>query len=201
MKPIKIAKVATSDMSIALLLLGQIKRLQEMGYEVTAVCSPGPWVEEIKKKGIKVETVTMSREINLFQDIKSLFALYQCFRKHRFDVVHTHTPKAGLLGPIAAKLAKVPTVIHTVHGFLCHDKTPRMQRYVFWLFEKITALFSDYLLLQSREDIRRAVEWRICHSKKLHYLGNGIDPSFFSPDLFEKSRIKDKLGFNKKIGH
>lgn len=194
MRPLKIAKVATSDLSLAVLLRDQIKRLQEEGYEVVAICSPGPWIEPIRKEGIPVETVKMSREINLFQDMRSLFALYRCFRKYQFDVVHSHTPKAGILAPIAAKLAQVPTVVHTVHGFLCHDKTPYLKRSIFWFFEKITALFSDALLSQSREDMRRAVEWKICDSKKIHYLGNGIDPSFFNPNG-ETSGLKEKLGF------
>ena len=196
MKPVKIAKVATTDISIAILLLDQIKKLQAMGYEVVAVCAPGPWVERIKREGIFVETVPMAREIDLWQDLKSLVLFYQCFRKHRFDVVHTHTPKAGLLGPLAAKWAKVPTIVHTVHGFLCHDRTPCLQRLVFWLFEKITASFSHYLLSQSQEDVERAVEWKLCGPKKISYLGNGIDTAFFSPG--EKAALRKQLGFGEK---
>src|SRR5215469_12554927 len=128
---LRIAQVATSDMSVRLLLLDQIKALEANGHEVVAVCAPGPWVESICNEGVKVETVPMVREIAPLRDVGSLLSLRDCFRRHKFDVVHTHTPKAGLLGPVAAQLAGVPHVMHTIHGLLFHDKLSRWGRSVF----------------------------------------------------------------------
>ena len=189
---LKIAQVATSDVSIRLLLLDQIKALEADGHEVVAVCAPGPWVEQVRSAGVTVQTVPMVREMAPIHDIRSVAALVRCFRQHKFDVVHTHTPKAGLIGPIAARLARVPQVVHTVHGLLFHDRMTRLRQTIFWVPEKITATLCDRLLSQSREDMERAVRSRLCSRKKIAYLGNGIDVARFAPpasyDRTEKLR-------------
>ncbi len=189
---LKIAQVATADVSIRLLLLDQIKALEADGHEVVAVCAPGPWVEHVRSEGVTVETVPMVREMAPLRDIRSVAALVNCFRQHKFDVVHTHTPKAGLIGPIAARLARVPQVVHTVHGLLFHDRMTRSRQTIFWVPEKITATLCHRLLSQSREDMERAVRSRLCSRKKIAYLGNGIDVARFAPptayDRTEKLR-------------
>jgi glycosyltransferase involved in cell wall biosynthesis len=189
---LKIAQVATADVSIRLLLLDQIKALEADGHEVVAVCAPGPWVEHVRSAGVTVQTVPMVREMAPLRDIRSVAALVNCFRQHKFDVVHTHTPKAGLIGPTAARLARVPQVVHTVHGLLFHDRMTRSRQTIFWVPEKITATLCDRLLSQSREDMERAVRSRLCSRKKIAYLGNGIDVARFAPpgsyDRTEKLR-------------
>jgi len=178
---LRIAHVATSDVSVRLLLLDQIKALEAVGHHVTAVCAPGPWVESVRGAGVNVETVPMEREIAPLHDVRSTAALARLFRQHRFDVVHTHTPKAGLIGPLAAWLAGIPHVVHTIHGLLFHDRMPRLRQTIFWVPEKFTATFCDRLLSQSREDLERAVRSRLCSWKKIAYLGNGIDIAHFAP--------------------
>jgi len=189
---LKIAQVATTDVSIRLLLLDQIKALEADGHEVVAMCAPGPWVEHVRSEGVTVETVPMVREMAPLRDVRSVAALVNCFRQHKFDVVHTHTPKAGLVGPIAARLARVPHVVHTVHGLLFHDRMTRSRQTIFWVPEKITATLCHRLLSQSREDMERAVRSRLCTRKKIAYLGNGIDVARFAPptayDRTEKLR-------------
>jgi len=159
---------------------------------VVAVCAPGPWVEHVRSAGVTVQTVPMVREMAPLRDIRSVAALVNCFRQHKFDVVHTHTPKAGLIGPIAARLARVPQVVHTVHGLLFHDRMTRSRQTIFWVPEKITATLCHRLLSQSREDMERAVRSRLCSRKKIAYLGNGIDVARFAPptayDRTEKLR-------------
>lgn len=197
MAGLKIAQVTTVDISIRYLILDQIQALQGMGHEVVAICSPGNSVEAIRAQGIPVETIAMARELSPWQDLKSRAALTRCFREHKFDVVHTHTPKAGLLGPIAARLAKVPVVVHTIHGLLFHDRMPAWRRALFWLPEKVTAGRSDYLLAQSREDVEAAVRTHLCPREKISYLGNGIDVERFSPQAggAARSQVRSELGF------
>ena len=178
---LRIAQVATTDVSVRLLLLDQIKALEAEGHEVVAVCASGAWVENLRSAGVTVQTVPMVREVAPLHDIRSVAALVRCFRQHKFDVVHTHTPKAGLIGPIAARLARVPQVVHTVHGLLFHDRMTRSSQTIFWVPEKITATMCDHLLSQSREDMERAVRSRLCSWKKITYLGNGIDVARFVP--------------------
>lgn len=180
---LKIAQVATADLSIRFLLLEHIQALEKMGHEVVAVCAPGPWIDEIRRLGVAVETVSMARELRPMQDLRSTRDLVRCFRRHKFDVVHTHTPKAGLLGPLAARIAKVPVVVHTIHGLLFHDRMPAWKRAIYWLPEKWTAAYCDYLLSQSAEDIATAVRTGICSGKQIAFIGNGVDVNRFSPDV------------------
>src|SRR5215469_5750373 len=192
---LRIAQVATSGMSVRLLLLDQIKALEAEGHEVVAVCAPGPWVESIRGAGVKVETVPMEREIAPLRDVRSLLGLRDCFRHYKFDVVHTHTPKAGLVGPLAAQLAGVPHIVHTVHGLLFHDQMTRLKQIIFWLPEKFTATFCDHLLSQSEEDVERAVRSRLCSPQKIGYVGSGIDVERFSPDaVYDRTLTLAEVG-------
>jgi glycosyltransferase involved in cell wall biosynthesis len=182
MARLKIAQVATVDLSVRFLLIDHLQRLQELGHDVTAICSPGKWVENVRSHGIRVLTIPMQRELSPAQDFRSLLALRRCFAGEKFDVVHTHTPKAGLLGPVAARLAGVPVIVHTIHGLLFHDKMPASRRALFWPPEKWTAIFTTHLLSQSREDIDVAVQTHVAPLSKVQYLGNGIDVEHFSGD-------------------
>ena len=198
MTRLKIAQVATADISISLLLKDHIQALQKAGHEVIAVCAPGSRVEDIRKQGIPVRTVPMEREIAPLRDMLSLLKLFRCFRSEQFDVVHTHTPKAGLLGPIAAKMAGVPVVVHTIHGLLYHDALPLWKWLFFWIAEKTTALFSDYLLSQSREDVNVATRTWLCRKSKILYLGNGIDVARFSPQSAMPDQEPDEGDIDRK---
>ena len=180
-KRLKIAHVATLDMSVRFLLLNQLLRLKAQGYDVHAVCGPGEWISEIESYGITVHTVKMHRAVSPFHDSLALWKLFECLKREEFDLVNTHTPKAGILGPIAAKLAGVPIIIHTVHGFLFHDNVPIPKRFIFMGAEKLTATFADYLFSQSSEDIEQAIKHKISLPENIFYIGNGIDVTRFNP--------------------
>ena len=86
-------------------------------FEVVGVSSSGPDLEEVhKNEGIRVEAIEMTRQITPFQDLVSLWKLYRFLKKEKPQIVHTHTPKAGIIGMLAAKLAGVPHRLHTVAG-------------------------------------------------------------------------------------
>jgi glycosyltransferase involved in cell wall biosynthesis len=112
-------------------------------------------------------------------------------RRERFDVVHTHTPKAGLLGQLAARIAGVPTVANTLHGFYFHDDTkPWLRRFYIWM-ERVAAKCSDTILSQNREDMATAVAERIASPEQLKWLGNGIDVARFDRRRLTDSSLED----------
>jgi glycosyltransferase involved in cell wall biosynthesis len=197
---LKIAQVATADVSVRLLLLDHIQSLKAMGHDVVAVCAPGERVGEMRRSGLTVETVPMTRELHPWKDLQSLVALYRLFRKEKFDVVHSHTPKAGILAPLAARLARVPVVVHTIHGLLFHDQMLRWRRWLYWVPEKWTAKLSDFLLSQSQEDIATAVRSGICLPGKITYIGNGIDTSHFSPHISSAGDSQERLALGIRAG-
>ena len=104
-------------------------------------------------------------------------------RRERFTIVHTHTPKAGLLGQLAARLAGVPIVVNTVHGFYFHEHMSARARRFYIAMEKIAAWCSHLILSQNAEDIQTALKGGICTEGKIKLLGNGIDLTEFDPSM------------------
>jgi glycosyltransferase involved in cell wall biosynthesis len=189
----KIAQFATAAMSVRLLLLDQIKMLEADGHEVIAICANGPMVKDLRDLGVKVEIVNIHREMSPVADAKALVEVTRLLRRHKFDVVHTHTPKAGLLGPLAARLAGVRHIVHTIHGLLFHSEMKGLRRAAFWIPEKWTSFFSTHLLSQSREDIDVAIATKICSREKIEYLGNGVDCFKFDPSKADGAALRAEL--------
>lgn len=114
----KVLRITTVPVSLKLLLEGQLNMLNR-DYEVVAVSSPGKELEEVgKREGVRTEAVCMERRIALVQDFKSLVDLIRLIRKEKPWMVHTMTPKAGLLGMLAAWICKVPVRMHTFTGLV-----------------------------------------------------------------------------------
>ena len=185
----KIAHVTTVDMSLLGLLLNQLQSLGDEGYEVVGISSPGTDVPAIEAAGIRHLAVPISRNLTPLADLVSLWRLYRTMRRERFTIVHTHTPKAGLLGQLAARLAGVPIVVNTVHGFYFHEHMSARARRFYITMEKVAAWCSHLILSQNAEDIQTALKEGICKSDKIRFLGNGIDLTQFDPSI-ERGEIQ-----------
>lgn len=112
----KIIRITTIPTSLRTLLRGQLKFMSQH-FEVIGVASQGPALDEASRnEGIRTHAVNMTRVISPITDIKALIKLYRFFKKEKPFIVHTHTPKAGIVGMLAAKIAGVPHRIHTVAG-------------------------------------------------------------------------------------
>lgn len=190
---IKICQVAASDQAIRFLLLNQIRFLKEQGYQVSAVCSKGTWVEDIREQGIEVKIINISRKVfSPLSDLTAFFKLFLHFKKQRFHIVHTHTPKPALLGQMAAKLAGIPIIINTWHGFYFNEHSPLLRRKLFILVEKTAALFSDLIFSQNAKDIETAVKEKIAKPSKMRFLGNGINLERFNLKRFSEEFLNKK---------
>jgi len=186
---IKICQVANTDMAIRFLLLNQINFLKKQGYDVSAVCSPGELIKDIKD--IKIKTIKFNRGFNAFSHLISFFKLYFYFKKEKFQIVHTHTPVPGLLAQLAAKISKVPIIVNTVHGFYFNENTHFLKRKFFILTERIAAKCSDVIFFQSKEDMETAIKEKICSELKIRHLGNGINIQKFNMEDFIKNKKKE----------
>ena len=183
----RVAHITTVDVSLHLLLLNQLLSIEEQGYKVTGISSPGDHVSVIEATGIQHIAVPMTRNFTPLADLVSLWRLYRILSRERFEIVHTHNPKPGLLGQLAAKMAGVPIIVNTIHGFYFHDgMSPFWQRF-YILMEKIAARHSDAILSQNREDVLTAIDKGICSPDKIKYLGNGIDIH-----RFDRARVSAK---------
>lgn len=188
-------------MGIRFLLLNQLTSLREAGYEVMAVCSPGSYVPEIEGAGVRVIPVPMARSAAPWADLKALVTLYRILRWECPTIVHTHTPKAALLGQYAALFARVPIKVHTIHGlYFPGQMSPRTRPLYVWL-ERITMRFADLALSQNPEDIPVAIEESICRPDQITYLGNGIDLAHFDPSGVDPpalANLRCELGLNEQ---
>ncbi len=193
----RVMHVASVDLSVRFLLLNQMRYLEAHGYETAAVCGPGPWIGEVESQGVKVFTAPLTRRPTPLNDLRALVSLVALFRRERPDIVHTHTPKAGLLGQYAGKLAGVPHLVHTIHGLYFPGHMKSWQRPLFVLLERLTMQFAHAVLSQNREDVGTAVRERICNPSRIRYIGNGIDLSVFDPAAIpatERERVRAELG-------
>lgn len=196
---IKVAHITTIDLSLRLLLLNQLRAIQDAGYDVVGLSTPGPYVADIEAAGIRHIPVTMTRTFSPAADVRSLRDLVRILRRERFDIVHTHNPKPGLLGQLAARIAGVPIVVNTLHGFYFHDGMSPAWRRFYIVTERIAAACSDVILSQNPEDIDTAIAEGIAGADKLRRLGNGIDLAQFDParvDADVLARKRAELGLD-----
>lgn len=197
----KIVHITTVDLTLHLLLYNQLIYIKNNKYSVSAISSGGKFTAEIMDAGIDHISVKISRDIySPLKDLISLYRLVQVLRKERFDIVHTHTPKASFLGQFAAKLAGTPIIIRTLHGFYFHENTNPLIRRLFVMLESFASRFSDLILSQNSEDIETAIVEGICDKDKIEYLGNGIDIERFNPIRIIESdilRISGEYGLEK----
>jgi glycosyltransferase involved in cell wall biosynthesis/ribosomal protein S18 acetylase RimI-like enzyme len=198
MSVIRVAHVATVDMTHRFLLLPQMRRLQKEGYEVAAISAPGPWREGIEVEGIRfIRWPYVTRDWSPAADAMAFRSLVRMLRRERFDLVHTHTPKAGAMGRIAARMAGVPCVVNTVHGLYATPEDPVRRRLPVLAVERIAARFSDLELFQSEEDLLWARRIGLVPRGQGVLLGNGTDLEHFdrsSVGPTRRAEIRRELG-------
>ncbi len=170
-------------------------------YAVTAISSDAPNLEIVgMRQGVSVFNVEMTRKITPLHDLKAVWHLYQFFKKEKPFIVHTHTPKAGTVGMLAAKLARVPNRLHTIAGLpLLEARGPK--RKLLNLVEKVTYYCATKVYPNSHGLKAIIVQEQFCKPDKLQVIGNGssngINTSYFDPSRFseqEKAKLKSELG-------
>ena len=192
----KVAQLVTlSEMGGAqkhVLLLS--RELKKQGYDVTLFTSAGgKLIEKAKESGIRVVLVPdMVREINLAKDIKTVKYLYKIFKEGKFDIVHCHSSKAGILGRTAAKLAGIKRIVYTAHGFVFNEPMSKIKKIIYINIEKIGAKFGDKIIAVSKKDCSSATERNLVKESKLIYIPNAI-PEIHQHSLRNVQELKSEL--------
>lgn len=182
--------VTTTDISLALLLGPQLRAFAAAGYDVIGMSAPGPYVEQLERDGIRhVPLRHATRAMAPHRDLAAFGELWRRFRDLRPTIVHTHNPKPGVYGRLAARAARVPVVVNTVHGLYAQPGDPAVRRAVVYTLERIASRCSDAELLQNVEDVPVLRRLGV-PDRKLHVLGNGVDLSRFQPDAVDVARRK-----------
>jgi glycosyltransferase involved in cell wall biosynthesis len=182
---------------------GQVARLKEAGYRVSLISNPGPQTAVIEAEGAEIVAVPMEREISVFKDLRSLWRLWRALRRIRPDITNVGTPKAGLLGGVAARLAGVPHRVYTLHG-LRLETTTGWKRRLLVVLERIACRNAQYVRCVSPSLRARAVELGLVRPDRAYVIGagttNGIDTAHFrrTPERMpEAQELRRRLGIPK----
>ncbi|WP_282079269.1 glycosyltransferase family 4 protein [Aquimarina algiphila] len=199
----KIIRVTTVPISLGKLLQGQLQFMSQH-YDVIGVSGKGgDTLEKVsKQEGVRIIPIEMTRKITPVQDLKAVFALYRLFKKEKPDIVHSHTPKAGTLSMLAAKLAGVPHRLHTIAGLPLLEATGA-KRTLLNTVEKLTYACATKIYPNSTGLNDIIIKHKFTSPKKLKVIANGssngIDTSFFDPGLYsdeDNLKLSQSLGIN-----
>lgn len=199
----KLIRITTVPVSLNILLRGQHAFMRQQGFEVIGVSSGGGELQEVaQREQISTRRIEMARTISPLKDLKSLWQLYKLFRKEKPDIVHSHTPKAGLLGMLAARLSGVPIRLHTVAG-LPLTESRGAKRKLLEFTEKLTYRCAHRIYPNSQGLCDFILQKKFTDNKKLKIIGggssNGIDSAHFSPECLgeeQKKELKKQLGIH-----
>lgn len=177
----KLIRISTVPLSLDILLKGQLRMLSEY-YDVVAVSSPGAELDNVfRREGVRTVAVPMERRISLFKDLYSLVRLIYLFAKERPDMVHSITPKAGLLSMLAAWVTRVPVRMHTFTGLVFPTATGKMQKLLITM-DRITCACATHINPEGEGVKHDLLRYNIT-TKPLQIIGNGnvngIDLSYF----------------------
>jgi glycosyltransferase involved in cell wall biosynthesis len=157
--------------------------------------SEGSLIETTRNLGVNLEILPdLVREINPWKDLSALWQLFIRMKMGHYRIVHTHSSKAGILGRIAAKLAGIPVIIHTVHGWSFHGQMSPARRCIYVLLERFTASFSDAMIVVAQVDIQKGLENRIGKPDQYNLIRSAIPLEVFNPSDQDRTGIRQELG-------
>lgn len=189
----KIVRITTVPLSLEKLLEKQLRFMSNY-YEVIAVSSDGERLRKVGiAEGVRTHEVGLTRKITPLQDLKAVWQLYRFLKKERPFIVHSHTPKAGIVGMLAAKLAGVPHRLHTVAGLPLLETTG-IKRTILTAVERLTYSCATKVYPNSKGLQQIILQGKFCSASKLNVIGegssNGIDTEHFSRKSISKAEIE-----------
>lgn len=196
----KLFRVAAATGSIAVLLKGQLRFMNDH-YDVTAIASEGVRHKGIREsEGIRTIPININRKISIGADVVSLYKLYRVFKREKPYIVHSLTPKAGLVSMMAAYLAGVPHRMHTFTGLIFPTQNGLMKQLLIF-FDKVICFCATRVYPEGEGVKRDLIHYGIT-KKPLKVIANGnvngIDLSYFDPNQFEpkkQAEIRKEWGF------
>lgn len=199
----KLLRISTFPISLKVLLSGQMRFLVHKGFQVQMVSADGKERQAvIDAEGCPHHIIPFTRAITPLQDLYCLWLLIRLIRRFRPQIIHTHTPKAGLLGMLAAKITAVPIRIHTVAGLPFMTAQGRRRRLLITM-EKLTYWAAHQVWPNSQMMLKYMKDKKLCPVNKLSIISkgssNGIDVERFSSNSLKKKQldfIKNKINYD-----
>jgi glycosyltransferase involved in cell wall biosynthesis len=196
----KLIRITSVPLSIEKLLGSQLSFMNRF-FEVTAVSSDEVYLKKVAEElGVKYHAVEMTRAITPLQDLKSMYNMVLFFRKEKPHIIHSHTPKAGLISMIAGAIAGVPVRLHTVAGLPLLE-TKGFKRRILNAVEWFTYKCATKIYPNSTKLQEIIIEQKFCSPQKVLVIGNGssngIDLDHFNP---KKIAAEEQIALKKKLG-
>ena len=164
-------------------------------YEVELACAPGGrLIDLVQDSGMEVRIFrNLVQPLSPYRDLRAAMDLFLFLRKNPCHVVHTHNSKAGFVGRLAAAMARVPVIVHTVHGFAFHDQEPRWRQVLFLNLERLASHWCQKMIFISQPLLDWGLKEHIVPREKTVKIYSGIRLEHFHPvDRDEKNRIREK---------
>ncbi|HQT78627.1 MAG: glycosyltransferase family 1 protein [Rhodospirillales bacterium 20-64-7] len=189
----KIIEITNVDFSLRHFLLPLMRAIRDRGHEVVGACAEGPLLATVRAEGFRVIPVPFIRRLSPVAHVRAFRALVAILRAEKPDIVHAHMPISGFLARLAARVAGVPHIAYTCHGFLFnHAASSPPRRALSLLMEWVAARYTDIFLTVSEAEARDARRLHIAaHAQAVR---NGRDPAVFRPDPAARARIRAELG-------
>jgi len=191
----RVARVGTS-VSLNRILRYQLASLSDRGWEIVCVCDGDEWAEGLRELGLPVIPLGMGRRPGPLAALRWGVSFYRLLRRERFTIVHTHNAFHGIAGRIAARCARVPIVVQTVHNWYYLDPPDALRARVYLWLERLAGLASSAVLFLNSDDFARAAHNRIVPSRRRAFIGNGIDVAGFAAAAAaaDGSLVRNELG-------
>jgi glycosyltransferase involved in cell wall biosynthesis len=169
------------------------------GYDVAVLTTDPTFQRKLEEERIEfVDLDVIRRPIRPLWDLLGLFRLWRYLRRAKPDLVHTHTSKGGFVGRIAARMAGIRAIIHTVHGFAFHEHSPFVERTVYGLLERLAAPAGDLIVTVSEHHLEVAHTLRLERRARLMAIPNGLDPHRVEPTR-PRSDIRSGLQLDPEV--
>lgn len=168
-------------------------------YDVTLISGidkgrEGELLSQARETAHLIVLPEMGRSINPFSDLGAFWKLYKLIESGRYQIVHTHSSKAGVLGRLAAWLAGTPLIVHTLHSLVFHDYQPWIVNRAWWLSKKICAPITDFFISVSDVISEKAITAGIAKRDKFRTIYSGMELDWFLNAKFDAEKVKLEFG-------
>lgn len=179
--------------------LNILSNLPRNKYDISFITSPRGLLsrEFADLEGVSSHfSLFLVRHINPIADILAFIHIFLIYRAQKYNIIHTHSSKAGILGRWAAKFAKIPCIIHTVHGWSFNGYQPAVVRSFFIFLERITAKFTTKIICVSKSDFETGLKYKIAPREKFVFIKYGIPLTTFKKPPTNRSEKRKELGID-----
>lgn len=200
--PIRLCRVVTVPITFKALFWGQLRYLSQHGFEITLVSSPGPELDEVAHDlGVRCQAIDMARDPAPWRDLKSLFAFTRWLKTQKFDIIHSSTPKAGIVAALAGWMCRVPVRTHTYTGQVWAEMRG-LPRTVVKGMDAVIARLNTHCFTDSVSQRQYLIEQGVISPDKLEVIGAGsvagVDLARFQPERWSGGRaaLRQQLGLS-----